>query len=193
MARADRKTILSPFYPHLIYVLYASSHFFTHHSKKGLTFMCVQKGKFMLAAGDVALEGTINTPAHLGDVFVKIRQDEDTTHVACCLNKLTSRAQNDKDAALAMTKGAGMIFQGRPCRTEMVRANRTFILRNYVGGEVSLEEARSILQQFGAIGRLEEVSSDIAESLEEARSVLQQSGAIGRLRGSSLGSQQVDG
>ncbi|KAK7993478.1 hypothetical protein PG989_006859 [Apiospora arundinis] len=72
---------------------------------------------------------------------------------------------NDKDAALAMTKGAGMIFQGRPCRTEMVRANRTFILRNYVGGEVSLEEARSILQQFGAIGRLEEVSSGIAESI----------------------------
>ncbi|KAK6836710.1 hypothetical protein PG987_007205 [Apiospora arundinis] len=68
---------------------------------------------------------------------------------------------NDKDAALAMTKGTGMIFQGRPCRTEMVRANRTFILRNYVGGEVSLEEARSVLQQSGAIGRLREVFMSI--------------------------------
>ena len=61
-----------------------------------------------------------------------------------------------------MARGAGKEFLGRPCRIEMVRANRTFILRNYVGGDVSINEARQILEQFGPIGRVEEITAETA-------------------------------
>lgn len=39
----------------------------------------------------------------------------------------------------------------------------TFILRNYVGGTVSMDEARDVLAKYGAIGRLEEIDRDVAE------------------------------
>ncbi|KAK8877174.1 RNA recognition domain-containing protein [Apiospora arundinis] len=121
---------------------------------------CVFVANLPESMDNVKLERELNDSfGEFGAVFIKIRRDKDNMPFAFC------QYTNDKDAALAMAKGAGMVFQNRPCRTEMVRANRTFILRNYVGGEVSLEEARSVLQQFGAIGRLEEVSSDIADSI----------------------------
>ncbi|KAK8037412.1 hypothetical protein PG991_000758 [Apiospora marii] len=40
----------------------------------------------------------------------------------------------------------------------------TFILRNYVGGTVSVDEARDVLEKHGAIIRLEEISRDVAYS-----------------------------
>ena len=40
----------------------------------------------------------------------------------------------------------------------------TFILRNYVGGTVSEDEAREVLGKYGPILRLEEISQDVAQS-----------------------------
>ncbi|KAK8102878.1 hypothetical protein PG984_016024, partial [Apiospora sp. TS-2023a] len=91
-----------------------------------------------------------------GTCFVKIRRDK----------KNMPFAFNDRDATKARNQGAGIVFQGRPCRTEAVRANPlgTFILRNYVGGTVSEDEAREVLGQYGPILRLEEISQDVAQT-----------------------------
>ncbi|KAK8070861.1 hypothetical protein PG997_011064 [Apiospora hydei] len=128
---------------------------------------------------NIKLERDLNDKfGEWGAVFVKIRRDKKNMPYAFC------QYTNDRDAAAAMAHGAGTMFQGRPCRVERVRANRqltcspftsslalftnlppgTFILRNYVGGIVGLEEAREVLEKHGAIGRLEEVSRDDADS-----------------------------
>ncbi|KAK8040443.1 hypothetical protein PG991_000231 [Apiospora marii] len=96
--------------------------------------------------------------SEFGTCFVKIRRDKKNMPFAFV------QYTNDRDANRARNEGAGITFQGRPCRTEAVRANRTFILRNYVGGTVSLDEARDVLEKHGAIIRLEEISRDVAES-----------------------------
>ncbi|KAK8067888.1 hypothetical protein PG996_007000 [Apiospora saccharicola] len=93
-----------------------------------------------------------------GTCFVKIRRDKKNMPFAFV------QFTNDRDATKARNQGAGIVFQGRPCRTEAVRANRTFILRNYVGGTVSEDEAREVLGKYGPILRLEEISQDVAQS-----------------------------
>ncbi|KAK8079116.1 hypothetical protein PG994_002923 [Apiospora phragmitis] len=114
-------------------------------------------------------------------VFVKIRRDKKNMPYAFC------QYTNDWDASKAMANGAGTIFQSRPCRVEMElsfsatmlaeespwmrqgpraalaenspsrRPRETFILRNYAGGRVTLEDAQKLLEQNDAIGKLEEI------------------------------------
>ncbi|KAK8024016.1 hypothetical protein PG993_012082 [Apiospora rasikravindrae] len=120
---------------------------------------CVFVANLPESMENIKLERELNDKFGVwGAVFVKIRRDKKNMPYAFC------QYTNDRDAAAAMANGAGTIFSGRPCRVEKVRANRTFILRNYVGGVVGLDEARQVLQQHGAIGRLEEISRDIADS-----------------------------
>ncbi|KAK8099360.1 uncharacterized protein PG998_012601 [Apiospora kogelbergensis] len=109
------------------------------------------------AMDNIQLERELNDAfGEYGAVFIKIRRDKDNMPYAFC------QYTNDQDASNAMARGAGKEFLGRPCRIEMVRANRTFILRNYVGGDVSINEARQILEQFGPIGRVEEITAETA-------------------------------
>ncbi|KAK8103062.1 hypothetical protein PG984_016208 [Apiospora sp. TS-2023a] len=75
---------------------------------------------------------------------------------------LVPPSMNDRDATKARNQGAGIVFQGRPCRTEAVRANRT----------VSEDEAREVLGQYVPILRLEEISQDVAQSHGIAQGIL---------------------
>ena len=75
-----------------------------------------------------------------GTCFVKIRRDKKNMPFAFIQftvgrfdkyyfhqpANVIPQTQNDRDATKARNEGAGIMFQGRPCRTEAVRANREF-------------------------------------------------------------------
>ncbi|KAK7946519.1 RNA recognition motif domain-containing protein [Apiospora aurea] len=108
---------------------------------------CVFVANLPESMENIKLERELNDKfGEWGAVFVKIRRDKKNMPYAFC------QYTNDRDAAVAMAHGAGTMFQGRPCRVERVRAN------------LGLEEAREVLEKHGAIGRLEEVSRDDADS-----------------------------
>ncbi|KAK8030002.1 hypothetical protein PG993_011293 [Apiospora rasikravindrae] len=109
----------------------------------------------------VRLERGLARSGEWSAAFVKFRRDKKNMPYAFC------QYTNDRDASTA-------IFNGQWCWNHLLRSSLptlsvnllrgAFILRNYVGGVVGLDEARQVLQQHDAIGRLEDVSRDIADS-----------------------------
>jgi hypothetical protein len=83
------------------------------------------------------------------------------SHVA----DISSRLQTNEEAQEALTKGRGITIFGRPCRTEMVRANRTFILYGREDEDITLEEAREICSRYGTLARCEELPAQIRETM----------------------------
>ncbi|KAL8942421.1 MAG: hypothetical protein Q9216_001685 [Gyalolechia sp. 2 TL-2023] len=50
--------------------------------------------------------------------------------------------------------GRGLVIDGRPCRTEVAKVNRSLYLSKITGGHIPEEEARQILARFGEIEKL---------------------------------------
>ncbi|KAI0112859.1 hypothetical protein F4814DRAFT_449311 [Daldinia grandis] len=101
-----------------------------------------------------------------GIVFVKIRRDQRNMPFAFC------QYTKDEDAHNAVTQGRGILIEGRPCRTEMVKANRSFVIYNVLGDDVTLDEARIHLSGFGPFSKCEELHPQIQEAMQIKGGVL---------------------
>ncbi|KAL8818781.1 MAG: hypothetical protein Q9223_002660 [Gallowayella weberi] len=100
-----------------------------------------------------------------GNVYVKIRRDSKGMPFAFCQYEvghkalrspgfMTEISQNVGDAQRAITMGRGLLIDGRACRTEVAKVNRSLYLSKVTGGTIPEEEARQILSRFGAIEKL---------------------------------------
>ncbi|KAI0008643.1 hypothetical protein F4779DRAFT_641473 [Xylariaceae sp. FL0662B] len=116
---------------------------------------------------DARLEAEVTRAfSDFGIVFVKIRRDQKNMPFAFC------QFTNNDDAKSAMTQGKGTMIEGRPCRTEMVKANRTFVIYSSQGRDVSVDEARQQLAAFGPMSKCEALHSQIQEAMKIQGGVL---------------------
>lgn len=72
---------------------------------------------------------------------------------------------SDEEARSALENGKGAIICGRPCRTEMVKANRTFIVQKKSGNPITVEEAQSTLLPYGSLNKCELLHPQLREPL----------------------------
>ncbi|TLD17276.1 uncharacterized protein PgNI_00270 [Pyricularia grisea] len=111
---------------------------------------CVFVANLPQLQDDQSLEAAITREfSKYGTVFVKIRRDKDQMPFAFC------QYTKDEDAKAAVDQGRGTQILGRSCRTEMVKAIRTFLVSRRFGNQITLEEARDVLEPFGAISKVE--------------------------------------
>ncbi|KAI0391703.1 hypothetical protein F5Y17DRAFT_460565 [Xylariaceae sp. FL0594] len=121
---------------------------------------CVFVANLPEAKSDTALEvGVTKAFSPFGPVFVKIRRDPKNMPFAFCQFTKIEHAKR------AQLEGKGLLVEGRACRTEMVRANRDFVMFHIREHQISLAEARGHLAQFGEIEELRLVSSEEANAM----------------------------
>lgn len=109
---------------------------------------------------DVALEAAIYREfLKYGKCWVKIRRD--SHHMPFAFVQFTS----DEEARSALENGKGAIICGRPCRTEMVKANRTFIVQKKSGVPITVEEAQDTLLPYGSLSKCELLHPQLREPL----------------------------
>ncbi|OTB07318.1 hypothetical protein M426DRAFT_8696 [Hypoxylon sp. CI-4A] len=101
-----------------------------------------------------------------GVVFVKIRRDNRNMPFAFC------QYTNDDDARTAMKQARGSLIEGRPCRTEMVKANRSFVMYDIHNRDVDLEEVRQHLSTYGPIVKMERLSQNAQEAMDAEGGIL---------------------
>lgn len=109
---------------------------------------------------DVALEAAIYREfLKYGKCWVKIRRD--SHHMPFAFVQFTS----DEEAQDALEKGKGAMIHGRPCRTEMVKANRTFVIQRKTGGPITIDEAEKVLLPYGSLSKCELLHPQLREPL----------------------------
>lgn len=79
---------------------------------------------------------------------------------------------SDDEALIALEKGKGAMIFGRPCRTEMVKANRTFIIQKKNGAAITIDEAEKALLPFGSMNKCEVMHPQLREPLRLPPTVL---------------------
>lgn len=79
---------------------------------------------------------------------------------------------SDSEAQDALEKGRGALIFGRPCRTEMVKANRTFVVQKKSGASISIDEAEKLLVPFGQLSKCEVLHPQLRDSLGYSPTVL---------------------
>lgn len=116
---------------------------------------------------DVALEAAIYREfLKYGKCWVKIRRD--SHHMPFAFVQFTS----DAEAQDALDKGKGALIFGRPCRTEMVKANRTFIIQKKTGTPITIDEAEKVLVAFGQLSKCELLHPQLRDTLGYSATVL---------------------
>lgn len=116
---------------------------------------------------DVALEAAIYREfMQYGKCWVKIRRD--SHHMPFAFVQFTS----NEEARDALEKGKGAMICGRQCRTEMVKANRTFVIQKKSGNPITVEEARQVLLPFGSLSKCELLHPQLREPLNYPPTVL---------------------
>ncbi|KAI9674968.1 MAG: hypothetical protein M1817_001374 [Caeruleum heppii] len=107
---------------------------------------CVFVANLASVKTDEHLERSVSQVfCQFGTVYVKIRRDNRGMPYAFC------QFENDDNAREAVVRGRQIVIDGRPCRTEPAKANRSLYLSRLTGGPVSEEAARDILRNHGAI------------------------------------------
>ncbi|KAI4157412.1 MAG: hypothetical protein L6R39_000694 [Caloplaca ligustica] len=86
--------------------------------------------------------------ARFGRCFVKIRRDNKAMPFAFV------QYEHATDAQRAITMGRGLIIEGRACRTEVAKVNRSLYLSKIAGGDIPETEAREVLAPYGAIEKM---------------------------------------
>ncbi|KAH6651792.1 hypothetical protein BKA67DRAFT_660579 [Truncatella angustata] len=105
---------------------------------------CVFVANLPEGVDDTRLEAEVTRQfSHYGTVFVKIRRDARNMPFAFC------QFTDEADAQQALFDGRGRIIYGRACRTERVRANRTYIMYRTDGDDLEEEDARQGLYDAG--------------------------------------------
>ncbi|KAI1493964.1 hypothetical protein F5X96DRAFT_685290 [Biscogniauxia mediterranea] len=119
---------------------------------------CVFVANLPESKPDHTLEASITKAfATFGPVFVKIRRDSKNMPFAFC------QYTNSEHAEKAMRQGKGLLIEGRACRTEMVKANRSYVMFSTQGHEIEVEEAENQLSQFGPIEKCERLRPELQE------------------------------
>ncbi|KAK1518839.1 RNA recognition domain-containing protein [Colletotrichum costaricense] len=109
---------------------------------------------------DITLEAAVISEFdRFGVVFVKIRRDGSGMPYAFV------QFNTKEDAENARIQGRGSLILGRPCRTETVRANRTYIIYRHDRVNMTVEEAQELLTPFGALDRINLLDKEIQEKL----------------------------
>ncbi|KAI9754451.1 MAG: RNA polymerase II mediator complex subunit [Chaenotheca gracillima] len=83
-----------------------------------------------------------------GPVWVKIRRDSAGMPYAFC------QYETEDIARLAIVKGRSKTINGRPCRTEPAKVNRSVYISKLSGGPISESEVREKLREFGPLESL---------------------------------------
>ncbi|KAI4110648.1 MAG: hypothetical protein LQ339_001224 [Xanthoria mediterranea] len=110
---------------------------------------CVFVANLTQSNSDDQLEHSVSEVFQaFGNVYVKIRRDGKGMPFAFC------QYENVGDAQRAITMGRGLLIDGRACRTEVAKVNRSLYLSKVTGGPIAEDEARQILSRFGAIEKL---------------------------------------
>ncbi|KAL9600611.1 MAG: hypothetical protein Q9219_003044 [cf. Caloplaca sp. 3 TL-2023] len=110
---------------------------------------CVFVANLLQSKSDDQLEHSVSEAfQRFGNVYVKIRRDNKGMPFAFC------QYENANDAQRAITMGRGLPIDGRSCRTEVAKVNRSLYLSKITGGRISEDEARQVLARFGEIEKL---------------------------------------
>lgn len=72
---------------------------------------------------------------------------------------------SDAEAQEALDRGKGALIFGRPCRTEMVKANRTFVVQKKTGSPITIDEAERVLLAFGQLSKCELLHPQLRDPL----------------------------
>ncbi|KAK3904998.1 hypothetical protein C8A05DRAFT_13160 [Staphylotrichum tortipilum] len=132
---------------------------------------CVFIANLPESKDDRALEAAITREfGQFGTVFVKIRREMKggTTGMPYAFAQYT----NDADANVAVEEGKGIMILGRPCRTEMVKANRTFVIYSRHGDEITVDIAREILEPYGELSKCEMMNFQMQQAMGLPTAVL---------------------
>ncbi|KAI0440272.1 hypothetical protein F4803DRAFT_577927 [Xylaria telfairii] len=122
---------------------------------------CIFVANLPESKSDTVLEVAVTKVfSAFGPVFVKIRRDPKNMPFAFC------QYTDSKHAQKAQREGKGLLIEGRPCRTEMVKANRCYVMFNREGHQVNVAEARNHLVQFGEITRLEPLHEEALRAMK---------------------------
>ncbi|KAI0403058.1 hypothetical protein F4802DRAFT_608259 [Xylaria palmicola] len=122
---------------------------------------CIFVANLPESKSDTVLEVAVTKAfSAFGPVFVKIRRDPKNMPFAFC------QYTDSKHAQKAQKEGKGLLVEGRPCRTEMVKANRCYVMFNREGHQVNAVEARSHLLQFGEIAKLEPLHEEAVRAMK---------------------------
>ncbi|TGJ77576.1 hypothetical protein E0Z10_g10693 [Xylaria hypoxylon] len=117
---------------------------------------CIFVANLPESKSDTVLEVAVTKAfSAFGPVFVKIRRDPKNMPFAFC------QYTDSKHALKAQKEGKGLLVEGRPCRTEMVKANRKFPALG-----VNSVEARSHLSQFGEVSKLEPLHEEAVKTMK---------------------------
>ncbi|KAF4924400.1 Meiotic activator RIM4 [Colletotrichum viniferum] len=109
---------------------------------------------------DYTLEAAVTKEfQRFGVVFVKIRRD--TNGMPFAFVQFT----NDENANEARIEGKGAMILGRPCRTETVRANRTYIIYRRNRTAITVEEANELLTPFGDLETARFLDDEIQQQM----------------------------
>ncbi|KAH6855250.1 hypothetical protein B0I37DRAFT_423457 [Chaetomium sp. MPI-CAGE-AT-0009] len=132
---------------------------------------CVFVANLPESKDDLALEAAVTREfSQFGTVFVKIRREVKggITGMPYAFAQYT----NDDDAKVAIEEGRGIMILGRPCRTEMVKANRTFVIYSRNGDEVTTDIAREILEPYGEISKCEPLTAQMSVAMNIPPAIL---------------------
>ncbi|KAI0204227.1 hypothetical protein F4808DRAFT_475686 [Astrocystis sublimbata] len=122
---------------------------------------CIFVANLPESKSDTVLEVAVTKVfSAFGPVFVKIRRDPKNMPFAFCQYTDSQHAQK------AQKDGKGLLIEGRPCRTEMVKANRSYVMFSRAGHQVNTSEARNHLLQFGEIAQLEPLHEEAVRAMK---------------------------
>ncbi|KAI0521140.1 hypothetical protein F5B22DRAFT_644389 [Xylaria bambusicola] len=122
---------------------------------------CIFVANLPESKSDTVLEVAVTKAfSSFGPVFVKIRRDPKNMPFAFC------QYTDSKHAQKAQVEGKGLLVEGRPCRTEMVKANRRYVMFSREGHQVNVAEARTHLLQFGDISKLEPLHQEAVNAMK---------------------------
>ncbi|KAI1129317.1 hypothetical protein F5Y10DRAFT_291228 [Nemania abortiva] len=122
---------------------------------------CIFVANLPESKSDTVLEVAVTKVfSAFGPVFVKIRRDPKNMPFAFC------QYTDSEHARKAQKEGKGLLIEGRPCRTEMVKANRCYVMFSREGHQVDLDDARSHLLQFGEVSRLEPLHEEAVRTMK---------------------------
>ncbi|KAK3695514.1 hypothetical protein B0T22DRAFT_508783 [Podospora appendiculata] len=128
---------------------------------------CVFVANLPEGRDDQALEAAVTRVfSEYGVVYVKIRRDAQNMPFAFC------QYTNDEHAKNAVKGARSEMILGRACRTEMAKANRNFVVWKRNGGNITVEEARQIVEPYGALNKCEMLANQVRETMGLPEAVL---------------------
>ncbi|SPQ19718.1 ade77c36-9680-474a-84be-1a322862978e [Thermothielavioides terrestris] len=132
---------------------------------------CVFIANLPESKDDRALEAAVTREfSRYGTVFVKIRREMRGAN--CGMPYAFAQFTNDDDAKAAVEMGRGTLIFGRPCRTEMVKANRVFVVYSRDGLEITTDTVMKMLEPYGELSKCEYLSDEMQATLNLPSAVL---------------------